>query len=262
MPSNEDSTAESTDTQDLINKSVVKAINLLRELGRHPRGVTVTDIAHKVGMTRPTAFRLLLSMEREGFVDRKDNLYTVGWDLLRLGRQTDLTFGMAARVQPYIEQLAEQLNEYTAFVLMKGELDYDIIAEAAAASRMLSVSAIHQRFPLHASAFGKIMLAELPDDRIAEILPAKLPHFTNETIMDRDTLLQELHAVRRQSYAVLDSELEEGLFAVAVGCYDADGRLFGALSATGPEQRMKTGKLPHILESLHTTADEISRILS
>lgn len=256
-PSNE----ENYEATDLTNKSVIKAMSLLRELGHHPHGVTVTEAAQKVGLTRPTAFRLLLSMEHEGFVDRRDNMYTLGWELLRLGRRADLTAGIAARIRPGLEELAERLNEATAFTLVKGDLDYDIIVEAAS-SRVLSVSSIHQRFPLHASAFGKIILAELPDDRITEILPATLQSHTRETITDRDKLLQELHSVRRQAYAVLDNELEEGLFAVAVPCRGTDGQLLGIISTTGPEQRMKTGRLPNMVEDLRTLAGETALILS
>jgi len=261
MSSNEEIHAENTETPDLTNKSVIKAMSLLRELGHHPHGITVTEAAQKVGLTRPTAFRLLLSMEHEGFVDRRENVYTLGWEFLRLGRNADLTAGIAARILPGLEDLAERLNESTAFTLSKGELDYDIIAEAAS-SRVLSVSSIHHRFPIHASAFGKIILAELPDERIAEIIPAKLPSHTRETITDRDQLLRELHTVRRQAYAVVDNELEEGLFAIAVPCRDTDGQLLGVISATGPQQRMKTGRLPNMVEDLRALALETARILS
>ena len=262
MQSNEEGHAENTETPDLTNKSVIKAMALLRELGRHPHGVTVTEVAQRVGLSRPTAFRLLLSMEHEGFVDRKDNVYTLGWEFLRLGRRADLTAGIAARIRPGVEELAERLNEATAFTLVKGDLDYDIIVEAAASSRVMSVSSIHQRFPLHASAFGKIILAELPDDRIAEVLPAKLPSLTKKTITDRNELIQELHTVRKKSYALLDNELEEGLFAVAVPCRDAGGALLGIISATGPDQRMKSRKLTHLVEDLNKLAADTAAILS
>ena len=68
--------------------------------------------------------------------------------------------------------------------------------------------------------------------------------------------------MRKQSYAVLDNELEEGLFAVAVPCRGTDGQLLGIISATGPEQRMKTGRLPNMVEDLRTLASETALILS
>ena len=85
------------ESADLTNKSVIKATVLLSELGRHRQGITVTELAQAVGMTRPTAFRLLLSLEQTGFVDRVDNRYLLGWQVARLGRLADPYTGAVAR---------------------------------------------------------------------------------------------------------------------------------------------------------------------
>jgi DNA-binding IclR family transcriptional regulator len=253
---------ETAEAADLTNKSVVKAMALLRELGRHPRGITVTDLAQLVGATRPTAFRLLLSMEQVGFVDRIDNNYTLGWEMARLGRLADPTAGVAAKVQPMIEQLAAEINETVSFALTRSQTEYDLVAEASS-SRMLRVSNlyVHRQYPLHASATGKILLADVDDDRIVQLLPETLASYTRQTITDRQALLGEIHDVRKNGYAVIDNELEEGLFAVAVAVKDPDGLLLGVVTATGPDQRMKSGRLPSTVEQLHAAADEIAKIL-
>ena len=261
MPETE-SNANGGDASDLTNKSVVKAMTLLRELGRHPQGITVTELAQNVGLSRPTAFRLLLSMEQVGFVDRTDNNYTLGWEVARLGRLADPTAGVGAKVQPILERFAQEINETATFALNKSATEYDLIAEASA-SRMLSVSQlyVHRQYPLYASATGKILLADLDDAKIIQLLPEKLTPITRRTITDRGVLLQEIHEVRRNGYSVLDNELEEGLFAVAVAVRDADGFLIGGLTATGPDQRMKSGRLPSIVEHLHITAEKIAKAL-
>ena len=216
------STTESPDQNEatgLTNKSVIKAMALLQELGCHPTGITSTELAHRLGMTRPTAFRLLLSMEQTGFVQRVDNNYTLGWEIAKLGRIADPSGGVAAKVQPTLDTLAHEINESASFALNKGSGDYDIIAEANAL-RMLQVSDlyVHRHFPLHASATGKILLSDLSDERILEVLPDPLERYTGETLTDRADLLKEIAVVRQQGYATLDNELEEGLVAVAVPC--------------------------------------------
>jgi DNA-binding IclR family transcriptional regulator len=67
--------------------------------------------------------------------------------------------------------------------------------------------------------------------------------------------------VRANGYSVIDNELEEGLFALSVPVRDADGLLLGVLTATGPDQRMKSGRLPGTVEHLRATAGEIARTL-
>ncbi len=245
---------------DLTNKSVIKAGVLLRELGRHPQGITNTELAQAAGMTRPTAFRLLLTLEQMGFVDRDENLYTLGFEIARLGRLADPTTGLASRIQPILDEVAADLNESVSFAVVNGDFDYDLVAEASS-SRLLNVPQhyIGKKYPLHASASGKILLAEHSDEKITEALPDVLESFTRHTITQRNDLLREIHEVRKQGYATLDNELEEGLFTVGCGARDVKGRLTGIITASGPGERLRTGRLPAIVERLRQAADEISK---
>jgi DNA-binding IclR family transcriptional regulator len=248
---------------DLTNKSVIKATVLLSELGRHRQGITVTELAQAVGMTRPTAFRLLLSLEQTGFVDRVDNRYLLGWQMARLGRLADPYAGAVARIQPVLDKYAAKLNETFSFAIARGELAYDVIAEAYA-SRYLNVSHLYRggTYPIHASATGKVLLAELSDEQVMAELPEKLASYTPQTITSRKALLKELHKVREQDYAILDDELEEGLFAAACPVRDAAGALVGILSINGPVQRLKSDRLPDTIDQLRQAAGHISRVLS
>ena len=157
----DNSVATSQEPFDLTNKSVIKATLLLKKLGHHRHGITVTELAQACEMTRSTAFRLLLSLEQTGFVERVDNHYILGWQVARLGRLADPDAGAVARIQPVLDEYAASLNETLTFVMVRGGGDHKVVAEALG-SRYLSVS--HQYlvgiYPLHASSTGKIILAE------------------------------------------------------------------------------------------------------
>jgi DNA-binding IclR family transcriptional regulator len=248
---------------DLINKSVVKATVLLRELGRHRDGINVTELAQSVKMSRPTAFRLLLSLEQTGFVEREDNRYKLGWQLAHLGRLADPYAGAVARIQPVLDEYASKLKETFSFVMVRGEWDHEVIAEASG-SRYLSASHMYLggTYPLHASATGKLILAEQSDDKIVAKLPAKLEKFTKHTITSRDALLKEVRQVREQGYSILDDELEEGLFAVGCPVRDPAGTLIGILLINGPAQRLKSDQLPAVIDELRKGADEVAKLLA
>ena len=62
-------------------------------------------MAKASGISRPTAFRLLNSLERTGLVDRVDHKYTLGWELARLGRHADPYAGLVAKAQPLLQEL-------------------------------------------------------------------------------------------------------------------------------------------------------------
>ncbi|WP_426300794.1 IclR family transcriptional regulator [Arthrobacter sp. R-11] len=248
---------------DLTNKSVVKATVLLGELGRHRQGITVTEIAQAVGMTRPTAFRLLLSLEQRGFVARVDNRYMLGWQMARLGRLADPYAGVVSKIQPLLNECAAKFNETITFVMVTGEASYDVVAEASGA-RFLNASAmwVGRTYPMHASAAGKVVLAELSDEQVVAALPKRLESFTPKTITRRDALLEELRRVREQGYAILDDELEEGLFVIACPVRDSAGQLLGALTVNGPTQRVKSDDLSALAGQLQLTADKVAEALA
>ncbi|MFF1831972.1 IclR family transcriptional regulator [Paenarthrobacter sp. NPDC058040] len=258
----DDGVAVPEEPADLTNKSVIKATVLLSELGRHRHGITVTELAQAVGMTRPTAFRLLLSLEQTGFVDRVDSRYRLGWEMSRLGRLADPYAGAVARIQPILDDYAAKLKETVSFSMVRGELDFDVIAEASG-SRYLNVSLyVGETYPLHASATGKLLLSELSDDKVSEALPKRLASYTPHTITTREALLKDLREIRARGYAILDNELEEGLFVVAYPVREMDGRLMGIISVNGPVQRLKSTQLPGTIDQLGKAAQEITKALT
>lgn len=247
---------------DFNNKSVIKAMALLTELGRHLDGITVTELAQHARMPRPTAFRLLLSLEQTGFVERTDNKYKLGWALARLGRLADPYKGIINKLQPILKGIADELNEMIGYAVVNGDADFDLIAEAHG-SRLLTLSKgyVGTDFPIHASATGKMVLAELSDEKVRQLLPATLPGLASRTITDREELIASLAEVREKGYALVDDELEESLFALGVGVRDRAGRLIGVLAVTGPSQRMHARSIESIVGPLRTTANLIAALL-
>ena len=255
--SHDELTKKGGETPELINKSVVKATIVLNKLGQYPQGVTVTELAQQVQMSRPTTFRLLYSLEQTGFVERYDNKYQLGWKIARLGRLADPHRGVVALIQSIIQELADQLNELISYAVVNGDSDFDIVLEASGARWYALQAGIKQDFPLHASVTGKIVLAALSDEQVQTLLPEKLPAVASRTITDRAEFIRHLQQIRIQEFAIIDDELEDGLFAVGVGIYDKSGRLIGVLGAAGPKQRILSQSLMYIVNILQKTAQEI-----
>ena len=258
----DEASASAPEPFDLINKSVVKATVLLSELGRHRDGINVTELAQSVKMSRPTAFRLLLSLEQTGFVEREDNRYKLGWKVAHLGRLADPYSGAVARVQPILDEYSSRLNETFSFVIMRGETDHEVIAEASGSRYLATQTYLGGTYPLHASATGKIILADQDDEQVKTALPDKLESFTANTITSRAALLKELRRVREQGYAVTDEELEVGLFAMACPVRSQAGPLIGVFVINGPVQRLKTERLPEFESELRRGAEEVAKVLA
>lgn len=252
---------EGSEQPELTNKSVVKAVRLLRELAAQPRtGATATTLAKAAGISRPTAFRLLSSLEQEGLVDRIDTNYVLGWELARLGRRADPYAGLVARAQPLLQELADKFNESATLSVPNAEGGLDLVAEAAGphALGVLGRNMIGQRYPLHASSTGKILLAEQPDETLLSMLPEKLEAYAPNTITDRAALLKDLERVREQGFAIIDNEFEPELLSLSRPIRDASGALVAILTLNGLRTRFGRDQIPEALQQMQHIIDRMT----
>ncbi|MBA8824004.1 DNA-binding IclR family transcriptional regulator [Saccharopolyspora lacisalsi] len=248
---------------EVANKSVTKAVRLLRELAAQPRtGATVTTLAKAARLSRPTAFRLLYSLEQDGLVDRVDTNYVLGWELARLGRRADPYAGLVTRAQPLLQELADTFNESVTLSVPNGQDGLDLVAEAAGSHvvGVLSRNMVGQHYPMYASSTGKVLLAEQPVDKLRTMLPDELEAFTPYTITDRTTLLKELEQVREQDFAIIDNELEHELLSLSRPIRDSAGTLVAILTLNGPRSRFGRAQIPEALQQMQSTVDQLAEL--
>ena len=254
---------DATEPADMVNKSVTKAVRLLRELAAQPRtGATATNLARAVGISRPTASRLLHSLERTGLVDRLDHQYILGWELARLGRRADPYAGLLARAQPLLQELADEFNESVTLSVPNSDDGLDLVAEAAGShvvgitSRMIH-GMVGQQYPLHASSSGKVLLAEWPVEKVTASLPETLEAYTPHTITERAVLLKQLEEVRAQGFGLIDNELEEELVSLSRPVRDSSGTMVAILTLHGPRYRFGPARVPEALRRMQCIADRL-----
>lgn len=226
------------------NRSVSRAIAVLRALAAGGTPMTVTEISKRVELPRATVFRLLLTLEEEGFVDRDDTHYSLGWDLARIAQDVDPTSGLVSRIKDVVEQIAEQMNETVTLSVRRGKYDLDLVQQYSPRSIGVTMSdMMGMRWPLHASATGKLLLAELDAEQVRIATGNKLEKLTPFTISSWKALDKELAAIRENGWATTIDELEDGIISVAVPLRGAGGDLVAILAYIAPRHRVGTDKL-------------------
>ena len=118
-------------------------------------------------------------------------------------------------------------------------------------------------FPAHATAMGKVLLADLEPVAVRELAERHpLVRFTGSTLGSVDELLAELPEVARQGYAVSDQEWEVGLRSVAAPVRSRDGRVVAAVCAVTVRPNMTVDTMEHeYLPAVIRTANAISQAL-
>ena len=120
---------------------------------------------------------------------------------------------------------------------------------------------VGQRFPLHASASGKVLLATYDDERLERFLDEPLARLTPSTITTAEELRAELEHVREQRYAVSRDEEEEGLSGISAGIRGLSDELLGVLTLGGPTQRLDRQRGYHAVDHLLRAAGQIESVL-
>jgi IclR family pca regulon transcriptional regulator len=123
--------------------------------------------------------------------------------------------------------------------------------------------AVGTRFPAFATSMGRVLLAGQSDDWLAGYLStARFDAITTRTIADANRLRAEIMRIRRDGYALVDQELEEGLISLAAPIRDGDGRVIAAVNLSTQASRCSAEQLrAQLLDPLRRAADAIEKDL-
>ncbi len=213
--------------------SLAKGLDLLRAVladgGRSPLGAVAGDL----GIPVPTAHRLALTLEAEGYlVRRRRGSFLPGPALTGLGAPPVSPHErVARRLRQAMARLAQNWGAFLHFgVLDEGMVTY-VVKENGAGTELFTAESM--QLEAYCSALGKVLLAALPAGELDSYLGnGPFIALTPRTLTDPDAIRRELDAVRAQGVAFDRYEVREDLFCMAVPVADPQGRVIGALSAS------------------------------
>jgi DNA-binding IclR family transcriptional regulator len=241
-------------------QSIDRAAALLKEIAESPRPPTVAELAGLCGLNRSTTWRLLATLDRQGFVERDpvSQRYRVGYAFLRIAAAAEHD-PVVRRARPVLERLALDTGEAVNLAIARrSNLVY---VDQVDPPQIMAPNWLGRAVPLHATSSGKALLAYLGDEERRSVLGGRLERFTATTVVDRRALARELERVRRDGYAVCVGELEESLFGVSAAVLTEQERPIAIVSVWGPEHRVPRERLPSIGSRTREAAAEIGALL-
>jgi len=245
-----------------LNQSVTKAISLLRAVAKDG-GSSVSALSRTVGLPRATALRMIQTLEREGFLLRVPGADRVllGPELVRLAREADGSMVLQELSRAPLADLSGALRETVTLSIVAPDGGLDLVHQVDGPHHLVPRGWVGQRFPMHASSSGKVLLATYGDERLAQFLRQPLARLTPFTITTQRELRQELEQVRSQGYSETVDELEEGLSGVSGGIFDEAGTLLGTINVSGLSQRLDEIRRADAAEHTRDVARTIEQAL-
>jgi IclR family pca regulon transcriptional regulator len=244
-------------------RSLERGLAVIRALSVAGDGRTLSDVAHETGLTRASARRFLLTLEELGYVRSYDRRFTLTPRALDLGYAYLSSLTLPQIAQPHLRELVERVHESSSVSVLDGR-DVVYVAREPTQRIMTVAISVGTRFPAYATSMGRVLLAGLDEASLNAFLDeAELRPLTAATVTTKIALRREIDRVRKQGWALVDQELEDGLRSIAVPVRDPSGAVAAAINlSTHASRRTPRTIRTELLPPLREAADAIERDLA
>jgi IclR family pca regulon transcriptional regulator len=243
-------------------QSLDRGLAVIRAFDAEHAELTLSDVARATGLNRASARRFLHTLVELGYVRTDGRLFALRPKILELGYSYLSSLSLPEVAMPHLEQLVEKVHESSSVSVLDGD-EVVYVARVPTRRIMRIAIAVGTRFPAYATSMGRVLLAGQSDDWLdGYFATAPLTTITAYTISDAKRLRTELNRIRRDGYALVDQELEEGLRSIAAPIRDGDGRVVAAVNLSahasrGTVESMRTGMLPALLETAAAIEEDL-----
>jgi IclR family acetate operon transcriptional repressor len=244
-----------------IVQSLVRALEILELLS--VRSCRLTELAQRAKLPASTTHRLLTTMEQKRFVsfDREENLWYVSSHCYAIGSGFLRRESLFTQAAPFLNTLASQLGAVANLGIVEG--DQLIIVRQAVGCRRAPVQPPGASLPLHATAMGKVLLAECePRLRPQGQTTGTMTRLTNRTICDPAVLARELKQIKMRGIALDDEESLTGRRCLGAPVRDAMGQCVAAISITSTPGLMTDCSIETLRTKLTTIVKQVSQTIT
>jgi len=222
--------ARRDDSPDFI-EAIARGLDVIRVFRAGQPAMSLAAVAAASDLPRPTARRILLTLEQLGYVRQVEaSGYELTPRVLDLGMSYVLSRGLWEIARPHMEALVARTRESTSIAQLDGS-DIVYVARVAVPKIVTLSVTIGTRFPAMPTSLGKVLLAALPLAEAERVLAE--PSRSGITPPWRPDAAQRaaaLREVRARGWALTDEQLAPGIRSVAVPLRDGDGKVIAALN--------------------------------
>jgi DNA-binding IclR family transcriptional regulator len=253
------------DVERYLVPGLQRGLEILRCFSRSRTQIGAPEMAKELRIPRSTVFRLVMTLEHMGFLERAPNGrdFRLGAAVLGLGFEYLASLEITELGRPVLEKLRNDTGFSSHLVIRDGR-DVVFVLKAAAQSALTSSVTIGTRLPAHATVLGRIMLSYMREEELRALYPDRtLPQFTAKTPATLDDLKTFLAQDRARGYAVSEGFYERGISAIAAPVFDMSENVAAAINIVVPDGAAGSEQLhAGLARRVVSAAQDLSRQLN
>lgn len=225
-------------------------MDIIELLAEEEGGLLLSEIAQQLGRRMSELFRILIVMERRGWLQRDADSarYYVTYHLLRVAHRGTPARSLTVAAAPAMEMLSTRINQ-SCHLVVRSQSQGLVILRQENQRRHANLSVrLGASIELATSCSGHVLLAHLePGEREAVLASVPRPRG-----LSRAALEATLVRVRKRGYDLIRSPITAGVSDISYPIRGFDGKVAAAL----------TVPYLHVLDSsVPTTVDQARRLL-
>ena len=246
--------------QPAVVKSAARALELLEYVVNAPKAPTFRVLQDTLDIPKSSLSYLLQELAGREYLqyDPERRVYSPGLKLIQLSASCINNTDMSQEIWQGIKSLSEEFGETTHAGILDGR-HIIYISKCEGKKDVSIVPTIGYRIPAHATAIGKVLLADLsPEELGVRLKNAVLEKYTEQTITNYAQLMEELCQVRQNGYAFDNQEIIVGGICLAAPVYDKHRKVIAAVSLTMPTLQAEEPLFQKALVRVKEVANYIS----
>jgi IclR family transcriptional regulator, acetate operon repressor len=237
-------------------RAVDRAISILQCFSPDQPALSVVEIQKRVGLSRPTLYRLLQTLAQRDLVlaEGDPQRFRLSHGVMKLSHVWLKGLEVVALARSIVEGLRDLTGETAA--LFKLQEDRGICILECESRHVLSISrGVGDNLSLTRGSTGKAMLGFMEPQRQSEIM-STIPRGAQ-----RARLEEEIKLARLRGYATSCGEIFVGAVAVSAPYFDHRGGVMGSVGIYGPSARVDEQQMLEYSKLVRKAGWEISVLL-
>jgi IclR family transcriptional regulator, pca regulon regulatory protein len=238
-------------------EAIARGLDVIRSFDARRPSMSLSEVATAADLARPTARRILRTLELLGYVRVSAAGYSLTPRVLDLGQAYVQALGLWDIARPHMRALVARTHESSSIAQLDGS-DIVYVARVAVPKIVALAVVIGTRFPAPPTSLGKVLLAGLSPAELDRTLGlpsrSQVRARWQPTRSELDAVLRD---VRAKGWALTDEQLAHGIRSIAAPLRDGEGRVVAALNVTvhAAETSTETLQGDYLPWLLHTASD-------